>query len=184
MDNACQFKTECNETVTATYNFVFHVAGSCDLDSEYNTVCCMLWWNCIPVQISVRDHPSSCWIFLQEQQLLHSSSHLFHCFGGVVKRRSHRLDARLGGGRRPSNARGALSVYDQCSYSLQRDTYPKTPYTGPVGRTLSASSRVSLLESFNAVQSTHTTACLPIPCTGPEHDQTFKASSNAPDCYS
>lgn len=30
----------CNETVTATYNFVFHVAEPCDLDSKHNAVVC------------------------------------------------------------------------------------------------------------------------------------------------
>lgn len=50
------------------------------------------------------EQPSGRCRFVQEQQLLHSSSHLFQCLGAWCdRRRSHRLDARLGGGRGPSS---------------------------------------------------------------------------------
>lgn len=73
-------ETGCNETVTETYNFVFRVAEPCDLDWEYNGVVCFdeIAFLC---RFPWGSTPSGSGVALQEQQLLHSSSHLFQCLG-------------------------------------------------------------------------------------------------------
>lgn len=82
------------------------LAWPSDPDSEYSTAVCSPWWNCIPVQISVREkqhlYALLC-MYMCKSNSYFTPRRICFSFRGVVLRRSH----SLGGGRGPSlKARG------------------------------------------------------------------------------